>query len=302
MSAKSEKEPRTVGFVPFDELADKYRFDLYKVRKMNCQASLERLRATDPDFIIVIGWSELVGPEILDLPRIVRGAQDRHGPGYGCVGMHPTLLPEGRGRAPIPWSIIRGLSRSGVSIFYLEEGADEGDIIAQRDFSIEWADDAQSIYDRVAAIHYRMMTETIPSLLDGTAPRIPQADLAKRRGFVPTYWTKREPKDGIIDWNTPAPTVYNWIRAQTKPYPGAFTYLNGRKLIVWRASLHDCDAVDAPGTALGVEADCLVVSCAQGSIHLQSVEPEGFTETTGKEFVIAHNLRAGDRFDEIASA
>jgi methionyl-tRNA formyltransferase len=296
-SLSAEKEAQTVGFVPFDDLAKDYGFPLHKVRKLNSAGGLGLLRAAEPDLIFVIGWSELVNSIILDLPAGRLGLAERHGPGHGCIGMHPTMLPIGRGRAPLPWTIIKGFERSGVSMFYLEEGADTGDIIAQREYDIEPEDDVASVYEKVAQLHHAICKETFPLLVAGKAARVPQDSLAKMRGVQPSYWEKRTPEDGRIQWNLPARDVMNWIRALTRPYPGAFTEWRGRRLSVWKATrVDDAPGRFAPGQVLGVDSEGLVVACAAGRVCLVEVQPVGEEAMTGVEFALCNRIEIGAQF------
>ncbi len=293
-SLSAEKEARTVGFVPFDDMARTHGFPLHKVRRMNSPESLSILRKAQPDTIFVIGWSELVGPEILDLPGQRLGLAQRHGPTHGCIGMHPTMLPVGRGRAPLPWTVIKGYRRSGVSMFYLEEGPDTGDIIAQREYCIEPEDDIADVYEKVAQLHYDIAKETFPLLVAGTAARVTQDSLAKMRGVRPSVWEKRTPEDGRIHWNSSARDVVNWIRALTRPYPGGFTEWQGHRLFVWRAKLLDEEPSQfGPGQALGIDSGGLVVACAVGRVVLYEVQLVGGDVMSGAEFGVSRHVEIG---------
>ncbi len=280
-SLSPKKESETVGFRPFDDLADSAGSPLHKIAKMNSRRGLELLEEADPDIIFVIGWSELVGPEILDMPKRLRNRRHRHGATWGCVGMHPTLLPVGRGRAPLPWTIIKGFKQGAVSMFYLEEEADTGDIIAQREYSIGPRDDVGVVYGTVAQLHYEICKETLPLLVRGKAARIPQDALAKMRGVQPCYWEKRTPADGVIDWTCSAEQVRDWVRALTKPYPGAFTDIwGGRRTFVWRANLLDNEPHELePGRMLSIQGDGVVVACGTGRVVLTEVQPDGETSS-----------------------
>jgi methionyl-tRNA formyltransferase len=187
----------------------------YRVDPINNAASF--IEGFYPDLIFVIGWSQLISKEILGIAP--------------CIGMHPTLLPQGRGRAPIPWSIIKGLKKSGVTMFYLDEGADSGDIIGQVEYDILPIDTATTVYHKAIGGHVELMMTYYPLLKQGKAPRIPQ-DHSKA-----TYWPKRTPEDGEIEWGRPAQEVFNFIRGLTDPYPGAYTYIDGKKVTIKKMEL-----------------------------------------------------------------
>jgi methionyl-tRNA formyltransferase len=181
--------------------------------------------------------------------------------------MHPTLLPKHRGRAAIPWAILSGIAVTGVTLFEIVDGtADSGPIVGQVEVPLSCDETATSLYDKVTAAHVELVRRCVPQLLDGTAPRVEQET---RRASV---WPKRMPADGIIDWETRAPYLHDWVRAQTRPYPGAFTYLGDEKLVIWRARPVELDE-DAPaGTVVSRDGDDAVVACGEGGLVLEEVE------------------------------
>ncbi len=189
---------------------------------------LAPLKRWKPDLLLALGWYYL-------LPRVVRETAP-----LGCAGIHASLLPRYRGGAPIPWAIINGEKETGVSFFYLEEGVDSGDVIAQERIEIGDADTCASVYARAEEASARLLRRHLPLLAAGTAARVRQNETAA------SNYPQRKPEDGEIDWSWPVHRVYNFIRAQTKPYPGAFTYVDGRRLTIWTAQ----PAPAAPTAAL----------------------------------------------------
>jgi methionyl-tRNA formyltransferase len=149
----------------------------------------------------------------------------------GCVGIHASLLPKYRGGAPINWAIINGEKKSGISLFYLGDGVDNGDIISQRSFPISDTDSCKEVYDKATRVSIEILKIALPKLAAGTANRIPQNESEA------TWFPQRNPSDGRIDWRWNGRTIYNFIRAQTKPYPGAFTYLRHEKITIWHCQL-----------------------------------------------------------------
>lgn len=170
-----------------------------------------------PDMLWVIGLSQLVPQQLIAIaPK-------------GGVGFHPTMLPEGRGRAPVAWTILRGL-RAAANLFYLVETPDAGDIIAQREVPVLPDDYSEDLIARTNETLRRMVLDLGPRLKSGNLPRVPQ-DHTKA-----TYLEKRTPQDGRIEWTRPTDAIYRLIRAAGRPYPGAFSYLGDRKVVVWKAS------------------------------------------------------------------
>jgi methionyl-tRNA formyltransferase len=247
-------DPNRSGQCSFDEIASELGARLIETVDVNAPDTIAALRETDPDLIFVVGWSQLVMDVFIGLPR------------HGVFGMHPTLLPRHRGRAAIPWAILSGLAKTGVTLFQIADGtADSGPIVGQVEVSIANDETATTLYEKVTAAHLELVRQYVPKLVDGTAERLPQET---RRA---SSWPKRTPADGIIDWETRAPYLYDWVRAQTRPYPGAFTYLGEQKVVVWRARPVELDE-DAPaGTVVAVDGGPVVV-CGEGGLVLEEVE------------------------------
>ena len=251
-------DPQRSGQCAFDEVADRLGAELIETTDVNSQETVASVRALEPEFVFVVGWSQLVRGPFIALAR------------EGVFGMHPTLLPRHRGRAPVPWAILTGLARTGVTLFEIVDAtADSGGIVGQVVVDIAPDETATTLFDRLATAHVELIREFVPQLAARSAPRSPQDP--KRA----STWPKRIPTDGIIDWETRAPYLYDWVRAQTRPYPGAFTYLGEEKVVVWRARPVD-DAEAAPaGTIVAEHAEGHVVACGEGALLLEEVETAG---------------------------
>ena len=181
--------------------------------------------------------------------------------------MHPTLLPRHRGRAPIPWAILTGLARTGVTLFEIVDAtADSGSIVGQVTLDIAPDETATTLFARIADAHVELTQELLPQTSRGTAPRIPQ-DPSRA-----SSWPRRTPADGIIDWDTRAPYLYDWVRAQTRPYPGAFTFLGDEKVIVWSARPVDLADAAPAGTVVEVGPGGPVVACGEGALVLEEIQ------------------------------
>src|SRR5919201_3474626 len=201
-------DPDRSGQCSFDEIAAELDARLIETADVNSPETVAAVREVDPDLIFIIGWSQLVMDEFIGLAR------------HGVFGMHPTLLPKHRGRAAIPWAILSGLAKTGVTLFEIVDAtADSGPLVGQVELPLASDETAMTLYQRVMDAHVELVRQFVPQLPDGSAPRIQQD--ARRA----STWPKRTPADGIIDWETRAPYLYDWVRAQTRPYPGAFTYL-----------------------------------------------------------------------------
>jgi methionyl-tRNA formyltransferase len=181
--------------------------------------------------------------------------------------MHPTLLPRHRGRATIPWAILTGLARTGVTLFEIVDAtADSGAIVGQAVLDISRDETATTLFARIADAHVELVRSIVPQIIERTAPRV-QQDPSRA-----STWPKRTPGDGIIDWETRAPYLYDWVRAQTRPYPGAFTFLGDEKVIVWGARPVALDVAAPAGTIVDVGASGPVVACGEGALVLEEVQ------------------------------
>ncbi len=255
----------TSGWVPFDDLAARLDVPLLTVRNLNRPEEVARVAGLRPDLIVVIGWTRLLGEELLRLPRL------------GAVGFHASLLPRYRGRAPVNWAIINGESETGNTMFFLDPGVDTGDIIDQRAIPIEETDDCATLYEKVADAGTAMLLEHLPALRAGTAPRRRQDER------LATVMPRRRPEDGRIDWSRGRRALFDWVRALTHPYPGAFTELGGRRLFIWRAETGREATAAQPGTVLDGPDGSIEVATGDGTLRLLAVQWDGEPEGGAQE-------------------
>ena len=261
------------GAVPWEELASTHRIPLHYVRNINDPDAVATMRELAPDLVFCVGWTQLLRHEILRLPRL------------GCVGFHASPLPRYRGRAPVNWAIIHGEKETGNTMMRLDEGVDTGDIIAQRRFPIDDDDTCATIYDKVARSEDEMIREVLPLLREARMPRTPQ-DHAQA-----TVMPRRRPADGVIDWNRTTKQLHDWVRALTHPSPGAFTFVQGARVLVWKArpwrpGPGGPARVAARAGWLRLEGDPrrLVAGTLDGDLQLDRVQVEGEAEIDGAEF------------------
>src|SRR5204863_2577569 len=164
------------------------------------------VREQSPQYVLVSGWYWIIKPALLSSV-----------PG-GFVGLHPSLLPKYRGSAPLVWALLNGEKQTGVSLFYFDDGMDTGDIIDQRSFAIEPEDSIAELLAKAESANLDLVKTYAGSLLSNTAPR------RRQDHKLASYGSPRRPEDGRICWNQSATEVHNFIRAQTRPYPCAFTH------------------------------------------------------------------------------
>jgi methionyl-tRNA formyltransferase len=240
---------------------------------INAPEVLERIRRLKPALAFVIGWSQLCRREFLSLPR------------WGCIGFHPARLPEHRGRAVIPWTILEGHSETGATLFWMDEGMDSGDILAQACVPVAEEETARSLYDKHMQALREMLTAAIPRLSEGTAPRMPQVHSRA------TFCAKRTPDDGLVDWTSSAHQVWTLIRAVGDPYPGAFTFRqNHCRLVLWSADfLGTGPYTGMPGQVQAFVDGGAVVRCGDDRhVLLRTVQPEGGPRVPAGELLRIH--------------
>ena len=214
----------------------------------------EQIAAMKPDVIFSFYYRQMIGQDILDLAPA------------GAYNLHGSLLPAYRGRAPVNWVLVRGEKKTGVTLHHMVRKADAGDIVGQRVVDIAFEDTALTLYGKMCEASRRLLTELLPLIESGRAPRMPQDHAAA------TYFGRRRPEDGRIDWHWPALQVYNLIRAVTDPYPGAFTQIpGGERFFIWRAMPEDAAGPVKPPGTVAVEGNRVLVAAGEGRLHLLSV-------------------------------
>jgi len=224
-----------------------------------------------PDVIFSFYYRNLIPMEILSIPAI------------GAFNLHGSLLPKFRGRCPVNWVLIEGEKKTGLTLHCMVEKPDAGDIVAQRQVEISFDDNAFTLFTKMVREARILMKEILPHIQDRSFPRIPQTDLGQS-----SYFGGRTPKDGLIAWQKEAVSIYNLIRATTHPYPGAFTYLDGRKLYIWKAYPEEGQTDHLPGSVISTNP--LVVMSGNGTLKLLRVQLEGENEMNGEAFAATHNI------------
>jgi methionyl-tRNA formyltransferase len=212
------------------------------------------IRDLSPDVVYCFGWSYLLKKDILALPRL------------GVIGYHPAELPRNRGRHPIIWALALGLPMTASTFFFMDEGADSGDILSREKVPIFFTEDAASLYERLTVTACRQITVFTAQLSSGRFPRIPQDH------SMATTWRKRSMKDGEIDWRMSSRSIYNLVRALTRPYPGAHCVVDGSAVKIWKAEVADSLFPDVlnlePGKVIKVGGSDVFIKCGEGVLRI----------------------------------
>jgi methionyl-tRNA formyltransferase len=247
----------------YSDVLEGWNVPLHHVHNINDEQTIQLLSVMNLDLLLVIGWSQILSSAALATARI------------GAIGAHASLLPHNRGSAPINWAILRGEQTTGNTLIWLADNVDEGQIIDQIEFPISPYDTCETLYQKVAESNHIMIQRALPMLLAGECPGVPQPPSDE------PLLARRRPADGLLDWHQSAVNVYNFIRALTRPYPGAFSFLDGRRWIIQSAALLpgslECDV---PGTVIGsvvspVAESCgQVVACGSGCMLILEIEAD----------------------------
>ena len=230
----------------------------------------EKIRNLKPDLIMSIGWRRLIPKSVFQIPR------------FKTINLHDGLLPQYRGFAPINWAIINGETEIGVTIHYIDESADTGDIILQKQITIDNEKTAKEAYDELLDLSSTMIHQTIELIENGNVVTKKQKP---NEGF---FCSRRFPEDGKINWNESRTDIFNLIRALSDPYPNAYCNFNEKIIHIKKARLTDQDFRGPPGRICSINDDGIVVTCgmdfkknqglliSQISINNQIINPKDF--------------------------
>ena len=232
--------------------------------KLRNPEAMELLRTWAPDLIVVAAFGQILRPDVLDLPK------------YGCINIHGSLLPRGRGAAPIQASILTGDTETGITIMKMDPGVDTGPMLSQRAIPITPQDTAGTLFEKLAPLGAELLIETLPRYLSGDLQ--PQPQPAEGVTYVPML--KKE--DGLLDFNQPAALLERRVRAFT-PWPGTWFEWNEVPIKVLRARVGAEKSLDA-GSRLIIEG-YPAISTSEGIFILEEIQPAGKKRMSGKAFL-----------------
>lgn len=223
MTLDDDQAVNKSGRVYLDDFCADRDIPLLKSRHVNNQDVIDAIGEYQLDWLFIIGWSQIASSQVLNAPK------------RGVLGMHPTLLPTGRGRAAIPWAILKGLDKTGVTLFKLDTGVDTGPVVDQVEIPLSASTDAGMLYDLVDEAHVALMKKVVPALMAD------ELVLREQDDCLATEWPGRKPEDGEINLKGSVYDAERLVRAVTRPYPGAFAMVDGKRYIIWRAEVLDVD-------------------------------------------------------------
>ena len=254
-----DDDPReNVWFGSVEALARSHDLPVAKPHDPNEPQLVQQISSLRPDFLFSFYYRSMLSPALLSLPR------------RGALNMHGSLLPRYRGRAPVNWAVIKGERQTGATLHYMVEKPDAGDIVAQQSVPILPDDTAFDVFAKVTLAAELALDRTLPALLAGDAPRVPQ-NLANG-----SYFGGRKPEDGLIDWRCSAAAIHNLVRGVAPPYPGAFCMAGGKRLRVLRTLLASETPPRVGYPALFCHAGRCYAECSDGRcLRILSLEVDG---------------------------
>lgn len=261
---------------PVKLLAQKYNLEVLQPEKIKDQTIVEKIKAYDPELIVVAAYGKILPKELIDIPP------------NGSINVHASLLPKYRGGAPIQWALLKGEKETGVTIMQIAETLDTGDILLQEKIPIEPDDDAQTLQEKLFNLGAQLLLKAIEQIKNKTIKRIPQKEIDA------TYAELIRKESGEIDWRKPAIEVSNRVRALI-PWPCAHTFYKEKMLKIWKAetlSRYIGTKKAKPGEI--VDEKELVVACGRGALKILELQLEGGRKLGSSDFLRGHELSVGD--------
>jgi methionyl-tRNA formyltransferase len=254
------------------ELARRHAIPVLQPVKVRVPEAIEEIRALRPDLIVVVAFGQILPKALLDIPP------------KGCINVHASLLPRYRGAAPLNWCIINGETETGVTTMLMDVGLDTGDMLVKRALAIDPEEDARSLHDRLALLGATAMAQTLDLLVQDAL--VPEKQDDSQSCYAPML--KKEL--GCLDWNKDPQTLKNLVRGVT-PWPGAYTWLDGKLLKVFRIRVGN--AAGTPGSVVRADREGLEVACQGGSVIIDELQLEGKKRLAAAEFLAGYQIPAG---------
>ena len=274
---KPKGRGKTLMPTPVKEEAMKHEIPVYQPLKVRDPEFVEILEKLTPDIIVVAAFGQIIPKKILDMPK------------YGCINIHASLLPKYRGAAPIQQAVIDGEKESGVTIMRMGVGLDTGDMISRVTVPIEKEETGGSLFDKLAQAGAELLTETLPSIENGTAVYEKQPEES------PTpYAAMITKKMGLIDFSKSAEELERLVRG-LNPWPSAYTFLDGKTLKVWKSTVEKSEdgGKAVPGTIVSVDKAGIHVSCGKDVLVLREVQLEGKKRMGTDAFLRGYQVTEG---------
>ena len=262
---------------PVKEEALRLGLPVYQPEKLKNPEELQQVLDLAPDLIVTAAFGQILPTEILEAPK------------YGAINVHASLLPSYRGGAPIHQAIIDGQTQTGVTIMYMVDRLDAGDIISQITVPIEKEDHTGSMFDKLSVAGTHLLKETLPSIIEGTNTRIPQDE------ELVTFARNISREQERIDWTKSAQAIYNQVRG-LHPWPVAYTTFKGENMKIWWTEEADANKTGNAGEVVSLAEDAIIVQTGHGTIAIKELQPAGKKRMAASDYLKGPKIQAGDLF------
>lgn len=270
-------EKSNVNRIEITETTDKYSIPFHEPDRKELYNYIDYIKDLNPDLIVVCGYKYIIRNEIFNIPR------------FKSINIHPSYLPNYRGQHVVNWAVANGENETGVTIHFVDKGIDTGDIIIQKKVPILFEDSANTLHDRIYHDACELLKYFLNTISSGKFLQAKKQDDSEA-----SYFRPRNPEDGIIDWNRDGIEIYNLIRALVKPWPGAYGYIKGKKIILWGAQFEaDSSIYSSPSEIIAISDSNLVISVKGGKL---SIDNYTILDKNGNEIKL--ELQIGDKFEK----
>ncbi len=263
---------------PVKEIALKHGVEVLQPSKVKTAEFIEQIRELSPDLLITAAYGKILSKELLEVPK------------YGCINVHGSLLPAYRGAAPINWVVINGEKKTGITTMFTDVGIDTGDMLLKKELDIGPDMTVGELHDKIAVLGAEVLKDTLIELKKGTLKRIPQED--SQSSYAPMISKEL----GLIDWSKKALEIHNLVRG-TDPWPGAYTFLEGNRMRVWKTMLVEekTDNNQENGLILSVDDEGVLVKCSEGCILIKELQFDSSKRMAVKDYIRGHHIKTGEK-------
>ncbi|MEW6185039.1 MAG: methionyl-tRNA formyltransferase [Thermodesulfobacteriota bacterium] len=261
---------------PVKELALSSHLPVFQPLTLKDPLIQDQLAEQHPDLLVVVAYGLILPQKVLEIPI------------WGAINVHASLLPKYRGAAPIQWAIIKGEKETGVTTMRLDAGLDTGDILLQEKEPVRDSDTARNLHDRLSPLGARLLLQTLPLLRKGSL--VPQPQDSSLAVYAPPL----KKAQGEICWDLPAYEIDCWIRGLF-PWPGAFTFFQGKRLIIHKTGKDPYESHQSPGTIYSLAEGRLRIQTGKGSLVILEAQLEGHRRLSSEELIRGISIRSGDR-------
>lgn len=274
---KPKGRGKEMQMTPVKKCALAHDIPVFQPVKIKEKEAVDYLRTFGADIFVVAAFGQILSSEILHMPK------------YGCVNIHASLLPMYRGAAPIQAVILNKEKETGVTIMQMDEGLDTGDMLMKESIPIAADETGETLHDKLSELGAKMIVKALVAIEEGSLTPVPQGD------GKTCYASMLKKELGHIDWNKSADDIEHLVRG-LYPWPGTFTFLNGKMMKICAVALSDCPVSGKPGELCEVTKDSLIINTGEGTLEIKELQPEGKKRMTVHDFLLGNKLEKGMYF------